>query len=525
MTATISKNRPIPYISWAKALGIWALCAVTLWTLELKLRINVDNLSIGLILAAALSSIYLTPLATFLTTIAAWGVFSMLLIPPIGSVKMNLLVHQELLIFTSLTVAILVGIITSRLRQMIDESQEQAARAHQLTQLGERMRGSAKPLEEAPAILTLIERTAQARGAIWCQATPLVAQSQPTLAASHIDPADLPALLESLDSFVLHCPQYIKVHGSTMLLLPIRGAQHQFGMIALALQGLTSEQEIKFIDEAIISLDLWAKSIEIAWQSLEVQRSKELAYQRGAHSALLSAISHEFRTPLSTILMSTSSLIEQKSQLSESEKDDRLKAIGREARQLRSVTHHILELSRLESGQGTLQREWASAEELIGIAVRRFAANHPGQEVVTEVAPALPLFECDQVLVLQLLENLLENASRHAGPQAPEIHAWKDAKSLFFAVRDQGKGVQSELVDTLFMPYQTRERLAKESPGQDLHQVRRGFGLGLPLCRAIARAHGGDVTLEYSSKNGAGFLVALPLSTHSPKVFEEAAAT
>lgn len=189
MISPRSKHRPTPYISWVKAMGIWVVCAVTLWTLHLQLRINVDNLSIGLILAAALASMYLTPLATFLATLVASGLFSMLLIPPIGSVRVNLMVHQELVIFTSLTIAILVGILTSRLRQLMERSQGQAARSHQLNDLREKLHHNAEPIQQAEAILSLVENTVQAKGALWCQSTPLTATSWTKLVASHVDPA------------------------------------------------------------------------------------------------------------------------------------------------------------------------------------------------------------------------------------------------------------------------------------------------------------------------------------------------
>ena len=524
MTSTRSNHRPTPYISWVKAVGIWVVCAVTLWTLHVQFGINVDNLSIGLILAAALASMYIKPLATFFATLVASGLFSMLLIPPIGSVRVNLMVHQELVVFTSLTIAILVGILTSRLRQLMERSHNQATRSHQLNTLREKMHHNADPLQEAEAILSLVENTVQGKGALWCQPTPLSATSQPQLVASHVAPAVITAFLGSMDSFVLQYSAYIKHQENTLLLIPIRGKSHQFGVIALMLEPGHQEIESPDIDEAIISLDVWAKSLEISWQSVEVQTSKDVAYQRGIHNSLLAAVSHEFRTPLSTILMAASSLSEQRSQLSATEIDERLDAIAREAKHLRTVTHHILELSKLESGEGSLRKDWESAEELVGIAVRRFAANHPGQRVLTTVAPSMPLIDCDQVLVLQLLDDLLENAMQQAGPRAPQLHAWADAGSLRIAVRDEGAGVDSRIVHTLFEPYQSQDRQSLETPGQAPQQVRKGFGLGLPLCRAIARAHGGQLILEYATPQGSSFLATLPFSDRAPTLLDEEAA-
>ena len=364
---------------------------------------------------------------------------------------------------------------------------------------------------EASAMLTLLEDTLQAQGSIWCQAHPTTISSCPALVACHLDSGHMPELLTAIESQDGSPTHQFLLDGVKFLLLPIQGALHRFGWVALRLNNPKSESERKRLDEAIISLDVWAKAIEINWQSLEVRKAKEVAYQQGIHSALLSAISHEFRTPLSTILMASTSLIIQKSQLSADEMDKRLSAIGREAKQLRSVTNHILELSRLESGKGQLRKEWESAEELIGIALRRFEANHPDLPVETKVEPSLPLFECDQVLILQLLENLLENAICHGGPQPPALHAWQSPDALCFAVRDRGSGVQEDLISTLFSPYQTRGRPAREDSAREQHQVRKGFGLGLPLSRAIAEAHGGELTLEYTSPQGSSFLFTLPL--------------
>jgi len=132
--------------------------------------------------------------------------------------------------------------------------------------------------------------------------------------------------------------------------------------------------------------------------------------------------------------------------------------------------------------------------------------------------PVLPLLLCDALLLAQLLDNLLDNALRYAPDSAVELRVRLDAQGqLLLAVRDRGPGVPPAARARIFEPFQRGELLDRERP--DAMSQRRGAGLGLAACRAIARVHGGELRLRARSHGGTSFECVLPLAAQpSPGV-------
>jgi two-component system, OmpR family, sensor histidine kinase KdpD len=185
-----------------------------------------------------------------------------------------------------------------------------------------------------------------------------------------------------------------------------------------------------------------------------------------------------------------------------------------EVEHLNRVTTNMLQLARLDAQAFSLQLEWESIEDLIGSVLHRFRTRQPGWQARVELAPALPLIRCDAVLLAQVFENLLDNARRYAGPQAPQISAWTDDATLHVAVRDRGPGIDASLQSRLFQVFERGRALksiASESDDDD--RQRMGTGVGLALSRAILNAHGGDILWSAREGGGSVFECVLPLSS------------
>jgi two-component system sensor histidine kinase KdpD len=162
-------------------------------------------------------------------------------------------------------------------------------------------------------------------------------------------------------------------------------------------------------------------------------------------------------------------------------------------------------MTRVESGGLALHREWHPFEEVVGSALARLESRLAGWRVETALAADLPLVAMDAVLVEQVLVNLLENAISHAAPaRAARIAAGIEEGALLVEVADEGPGLVAGTEEQVFEKFH-------RGPSR-----RRGFGLGLAICRAIVTAHGGRIWAENRRPHGSAFRFTLPIGGVAP---------
>ena len=225
---------------------------------------------------------------------------------------------------------------------------------------------------------------------------------------------------------------------------------------------------------------------------------------------LLAAVSHDLRTPLAAIVGAVSSLQSQRERLSAAEQDRLLASIAGEAGYLSTLTENTLQLVRLSGPSLQLRRDWESVEEIVGSVLARVRQHDPSRRIKSRVPAGLPLVKADPVLLSQVLCNLLDNALKYSdGPV--DLVAAADDGELRITVKDRGPGIPEEAQARLFEPFMR---------GDHGHGM-RGAGLGLAVCRAIAQAHGGRLTLRRRGGGGSSFCLALPVE--SPQPAQEAA--
>lgn len=216
-------------------------------------------------------------------------------------------------------------------------------------------------------------------------------------------------------------------------------------------------------------------------------------------NTFLAAISHDLRTPLAAVVGAASSLQTQRDKLSPAEQDRLLGSIASEAAYLSTVTENTLQLVRLTTSAQELQRDWESMEEIVGAVLARVRQRDPGRRIKSSVPEGLPLVRADPVLLAQLLGNLLENALKYSDG-AIDLAVRIGSGELVVSVKDRGPGIPEGGQDTVFEPYARGD-----------HPGSRGAGLGLAVCRAIAQAHGGRLTLRRRNGGGSNFSLSLPV--------------
>jgi two-component system sensor histidine kinase KdpD len=234
-----------------------------------------------------------------------------------------------------------------------------------------------------------------------------------------------------------------------------------------------------------------------------VHTAEEQSQWHKAQNTFLAAISHDFRTPLASIMAAASALEMQRQKLPEPEQNRLLGSIVGEARHLATLTENTLQLVRLESADG-LAFDWQSVEEIVGAVLGRVRARDVSRRIRFQVPTGLPLIKGDPVLLTQLLENLLDNALKYSADNI-DLTASNQGAYIELAVQDRGDGVAAGEELAIFEPFRRGDRSGK-----------RGTGLGLAVCRAIARAHGGELTRVARHGGGSSFVLRLPVEQLQP---------
>ena len=220
---------------------------------------------------------------------------------------------------------------------------------------------------------------------------------------------------------------------------------------------------------------------------------------------LLRAVSHDLRTPLTTIYGSTSMLLENFDRIPAGDRQDLLRGIRDDAQWLVGMVENLLSVTRLDGGELRLHKSDTVLEELIDEVLVKFRKRCPNQQVSVMIPEDFVSIPMDAVLIGQVLTNLLENAVIHAwGMTTLELEIRLEEHLARFTVRDDGCGIHPSRMDDLFTGYLgTTERQGDSS--------RRNMGIGLSVCATIIKAHGGQITAHNRPGGGAEFTFTLTM--------------
>jgi len=240
------------------------------------------------------------------------------------------------------------------------------------------------------------------------------------------------------------------------------------------------------------------------------------AFERASHaealrqserlkSALLDAVTHDLRTPLTSIKASVTTLLDEMDDKASVELDDEarremLEVINEECDRLNRFIEGLVELARIEAGELRLRRRWGTIEEMTETALARARKITNGRQVRIEVEPDLPVVLVDPRAVSEVIYTLVDNAAKYSASGMPiHITAGRDGDEMIrVSVRDHGRGIPVELRERVFDKFFRATREADSKKGQP-----SGTGMGLAIARGIVEAHGGQIWIE-SGEGGRG---------------------
>ncbi len=218
------------------------------------------------------------------------------------------------------------------------------------------------------------------------------------------------------------------------------------------------------------------------------------------YNTLLNSLSHELRTPISTILSSVDMLKENQNISKENQKEI-LNQIDIATIRLNGQVENLLNMSRLESGMLKLNLDWEDISDLINSVIQKIQVNFPDRKIEFESKEKLPLCKIDSGIIEQIVYNILQNAVQYT-PQLSQILLGVEITNmnLRITIQDQGKGIPEEFQKNIFEKFY---RLPNSKAG--------GIGLGLSIVKGFLEAHGGTIMAENCTPQGLKFTINIPV--------------
>ena len=528
-------------------LAIVGTLIITAIIYTLHLYPTIPNISLAyLLIVLALAStrgLY----AAVLSALVAFSSFDYFLVPPLYTFTIGRF-EEWLALFVFLATAIITGQLASAMRLRAEQASRQARETRILYELV-RATNSEEDLEQqlsivAHAIVDVFSSWGirdcaillpDAHGKLILQASALQADQQAKLLSDE----------EATASWVMTQDQAVELHDVSlapqlstssapraivrstaaihpmrryMRMIPLKMGQKVVGVVRLLIEDdprLFTREKSLGIDRDRSNpattffwtfLDQAASVIERARLRRESLQIELLKRTDALRAALLSSVSHDLRTPLSSIKAAASSLLQEDVQWDDEARRSFALAIEHEADRLNRLVGNLLDMSRIEGGALKPEKEWYPVDELIHDVLDHMQPVLQGRTVGTHLPDDLPPVELDYLQMDQVLTNLIENAVRYTPPESPiEVSAQIDGEQMVISISDRGPGIpqaDKERIFDKFYRVLATQRNAVSVPGS---------GLGLAVSKGLVEAHGGHIWVEDRPGGGSIFRFTLPV--------------
>ena len=254
-----------------------------------------------------------------------------------------------------------------------------------------------------------------------------------------------------------------------------------------------------FLAMLTVSMMISAMNTQIKKQErLRIETEKE-----AVRANLLRAMSHDIRTPLTSIVGNTAAILENEDSFSPEQKRRLLEDVNEDAQWLIRMVENLLSVTRIDGTKVEVVKIPTVLDELIDSVLMKFSKKHPNQKVITQIPDEFVDIPMDSLLIEQVLLNLLENAVFHAkGMTELMLSVSLVGDKAVFEVSDNGCGLPEDALQKIFTG-------SYEKSAAPVDGTRRNMGIGLSVCAAIVKAHGSDITAENRKGGGAVFRFAL----------------
>ncbi len=489
-----------PWPSFAMS-GVYC-AAATLIALPLQATLNLTNIAMLFLLAGVLSAArygFGPAVAASFLNVAAFDFF---FVPPAFSFSVSD-VRYLLTFAVMLGVGLLTAKLTSDLKFQARVATQREQRVRALYEMSRELSAALLPEQIAEICQRFAETEFGARVAI------VLPGEEDRLREPVETPGGTPPIDQGICQWAFdHGAEAGQgtdtLPGSPLLYVPLQAPMRTRGVLALE----PREPRRLMAPEQRRLLDTFARLIAIAIERVHyVQVAQKTTVQMESErlrNSLLSAISHDLRTPLTALTgLAESMFLTQPPPTPQ--QADIAASMREEALRMNALVNNLLDMARLQAGAVKLNRQWQPLEEVVGSAIKAMTSSLSRHRITVRLPDDLPLLEFDTVLIERVLANLLDNAAKYTPPGSTiEIGAEPGERdTIDIWVEDNGPGLPPGREEEIFEKF---ARGQKESPTP-------GVGLGLTICRAIVEAHGGTIRAENRPAGGARFTFSLPRGT------------
>jgi two-component system sensor histidine kinase KdpD len=414
--------------------------------------------------------------------------------------------HELLSLLTFLIVALLISAIAGQAKLQANKAAGRAQAAQRLYEFAKRLSGTSDPQAVLDATVIQVYRDLSRATVILLAEGDLLTVKAACPPEYEIDPDTLSVAHHAYSNTALTSAGPRRPSTVPWLFLPLRTPERTLGLIGVAhtlAEGPLEPEIITFLQTVA---ELTSTAFERARLGQEISTARTAAETERMRNILLSSISHDFRTPLASVLGAATSLIDYGAKLPETARRDLLVQVKDEAEHLDGMVRNLLALTRVEAHALEMHKDWVDVRELFdhtaAVARRRGAT----QTFEVNVEKELPFVPADPTLLDQVVGNLVGNATRYAGPKARvTLEAKRSGGDVLLSVTDDGPGIPSTILPHVF------DRFVR---GPTLGDGGQSTGLGLAIAKGIVEAHQGTIWAGSPVEGGRGtrITVRLPLA-------------
>ena len=472
-------------------------CALTaLLAMPLIGRMNLVNIVMLFLLVVVLLTVKMGRTAGVTAAFVSVALFDVLFVEPRFSFSVT--DAQYILTFiVMLIVALVISYLTSHLREQMLEAELKAQQSQALYELAQALASSVTLTQATTAVSQIMHQSLKLEAIL---VLPDATENLHQHGEHRLTEVEMLMAHAAYDSGNIMQTGYQNDGEHSSTYLPLHGSTRKRGVLA-ARSNIESTGELlhdRAMLEAVASIT--AASIE-RLHFVEVAHDAEwrVASER-LRSSILSALSHDIRTPLTAAYGMADSLHMIEPPLPQAAQDTAT-ALCTQILQLNQMVSNLLDLAKLQAGGMTLRREWQPVEEVIGTSLQLLQSILSKHHVTIKLAPDLPLLNFDAVLIERVLCNLLENAIKYGNGNI-EINANIKGDFAHLSIQNSGKPIPADKLEQIFTLFER---------GSESHTA-HGTGIGLSICRSIINAHGGQIWAE-NLNDGVNIIFTLPLGT------------
>jgi two-component system sensor histidine kinase KdpD len=404
-------------------------------------------------------------------------------------------------------VAMATGWLTGRVRDQARATSRRASAIAAVLSATRRLSGAAKADDAATALAEQLAAATSGKAVVLTPAGEDIRIAASSPAVDALPPADMAAARWAWEKGEPTGVGTGTMPNASWTFRPLQGVKARAGVVGVEPAAVATEDGERYVAAL---LDQGAVALERAEFAADAADAMALRRTDRLRSALLNSVSHDLRTPLSTVLGSVTTLIDYGKSLTPKVRDDLMISIREEAERLNRYVGDLLDMTRLEGGALVTRREWTDVRDVLRASVERVKRRLEKRRVAWDFPDQVTLVMADPSLLEQALVNILENAIAYSPDGTTvEVAAYEDRRNVVISIEDEGRGIPTAELERVFEKFRRMDEATDRG---------KGAGLGLAISKGFVEAMGGRIAAASPIHEGRGtrILISLPKEQATP---------